>query len=272
MPLAGDQGAAIGFVAKDRGYFNFNTLKLGKRNMMQDIEKKLVPNSTVLSITTKSDFEDAVAKVARLVMNNKIVNIVTGAMEFGPRALCNTTSLFLPTNELVALNNTFNNRNEVMPCAPVIKEENGHLFFSKKELDRTLGSDYFMICTHDYTIPNVEQNMLSEKLTSIFIGNYGGVAHRKTNNPGVYTGRPQFVREGEFVWHVLDFIENKLNGPKALVNTSFNAHGRPIVFDTMDIIYNFNYQYDNAKRLEENVSTVGEVGKKLPYLIILDFK
>lgn len=33
---------------------------------------------------------------------------------------------------------------------------------------------------------------------------------------------------------------------KCLVNTSFNVHGRPIVFDVKDILQNFEYQREHA--------------------------
>lgn len=180
-------------------------------------------------------------------------------MEFGPRALCNTSSLFLPTAALVAQNNKNNNRNEVMPCAPVIKKENGHIFFDKKELDRTVGSDKFMICTHDYALPKMNSALIGDAVVKAFLEMYSGVSHSKTLHENVFTGRPQFVEESTLIWHILDNIENIHNGPKALVNTSFNAHGRPIAFDVMDILHNFNYQFNNA-------------GDNKPYLIILNNK
>ena len=52
-----------------------------------------------------------------------MVNIVTNRMEFGPRALLSTSTLFLPTKENAEKNNRMNGRNEVMPFAPVCLEK-----------------------------------------------------------------------------------------------------------------------------------------------------
>lgn len=242
MPLAGDQGAAIGMMIKEIGYdaFNFSTLAIGERRMY-NIDSIIGHRKNVFIYDIyeqRPNVFDIVQKVARKIADGHIVNIISGNMEFGPRALCNTSTICLPTTENVAANNTMNNRNEVMPCAPICTAENAEYLFDKSELGRVVGSDKFMICTHDYKIG--------------YSKTMGGIMHKKTREFDVYTGRPQIVEQNTFMWQVLKEVE-KLTGFKCLVNTSFNAHGRPIVFETMDIIHNFNYQCEHAPEGKEPI-------------------
>ena len=246
MPLAGDQGAAIGMYAKhcDR-QFEFGDLCWGKRsfyNAEKLIKQKQEKNPRINLIVCDQEtkLENAQRAIAQCIADNSIVNIVMGNMEFGPRALCHTSTLFLPTNENVHCNNVMNGRNEVMPCAPVCKRENSYELFDDA-IDSVVGSDKYMICTHTYTKSHSNH--------------YGGVMHKKPLEDS-YTGRPQVVDADEFIYGVLDWVE-QITDYKALVNTSFNVHGRPIAFDTMSILQNYEYQCEHA------------VDGKEPYLFII---
>lgn len=232
MPLAGDQGAAIGmYTAFSGNVFNFGNLCFGKRRLY-GIEKYKKDNIKVVSLKTPG----IVHSIAKDICDGNIVNIVRENMEFGPRALCSTSSLFLPTTENVARNNSMNKRNEVMPCAPVILSSNVQHMFNFKDFSRVIGSSKYMICTFDYTKPYTKQ--------------YGGVMHKKPLDD-IYTGRPQVIEPELFgigsnlTFNILAAVEGMCDA-KCLVNTSFNAHGRPIVFDTMDIIHNFNFQCEHS--------------------------
>lgn len=243
IPAAGDQGAAIGMFAKDnKMVFPFGDLCWGERRLY-NIEKlaKNNPRIKVYNITNEESEVNVINEIARYLADNKIVNLISGNMEFGPRALCHTSTLMLPSSDNTAKNNHMNKRNEVMPCAPVITEENAKELFSKEELARVIGSDDYMICTHVYKRDSSKY--------------YAGVMH---SIPGTrfYSGRPQIVHLGSFMHKLLNKVQ-KLTDMKCLVNTSFNVHGNPIVFDTMDIISNFKFQCEHA-----------EEGEK-PYLFIL---
>lgn len=245
MPLAGDQGAAIGMYSKFTGMqFPFETLAIGPRRLYN--AKKLLDDESkgmyYISIQDKMDLHDAAVAIANDIASGKLVNIVHKCMEFGPRALCNTSTVFLPTVWNVADNNHMNNRNEVMPCAPICTEENARILFDANELSRVVGSDHFMICTHPYVKPYSKQ--------------YGGVMHRMTLESR-YSGRPQIVRDGTFMHTVLELVEG-LTDAKCLVNTSFNVHGRPIAFDTTEIYQNFMYQREHAEAGKEPVLYVIE--------------
>lgn len=233
IPLAGDQGAAIGMYMKecDR-QFEFGDLCWGVRSLYNAeklIKQKNNSNLHFITIKSEVELEEAQKSIAELIANNNIVNIVTGNMEFGPRALCHTSTLFLPTAENAHYNNQMNGRNEVMPCAPVCKSENAYILF-RDALDNIVGSDEFMICTHTYTKPYSEH--------------YAGIMHKRPLE-FAYTGRPQVVYEDSFIYGVLDYVED-FTDYKAVVNTSFNVHGRPIAFDIISILQNFEYQYEHA--------------------------
>ena len=236
MPLAGDQGAAIGmYEAENKEHapqFKFDTLAWGKRRLYNfekyangdDVHYYKISNDDSTSFKILADC------IAARISDGALVNVVFGNMEFGPRALGNTSTIFLPTVDNVANNNKMNHRNEVMPCAPICTDGNAYRLFDREELDRVIGSDRFMICTHNYRKPYSKQ--------------YGGVMHNKTLDTE-FTGRPQIVRNGTFMYSVLKQVE-LMTDTACLVNTSFNVHGNPIVFDTKDIIDNFNFQKEHS--------------------------
>ena len=235
MPLAGDQGAAIGMYAaeEDTPQFPFRTLAIGTRRLYNINKFADNENIFVEQIPHIGDTESLrclVSEIADHIADGRIVNIVYGNMEFGPRALCNTSSVFLPNAELTAENNANNKRNEVMPCAPVCTPFAAANLFSKDELERVIGSLNFMICTLHYTKPH--SNM------------YDGVMHNETLSTK-YTGRPQIVNVDSFMHKLLSRVQN-ITDMKCLVNTSFNNHGNPIVFDTADIISNHKMQCERA--------------------------
>ena len=245
MPLAGDQGAAIGMYLRFTGeQFPFGTLSIGKRRLY-NIKKSLPKRAFYRKLYNQTSARATANDIAQLIADGHIVNLVMGDMEFGPRALCNTSSLMLPTAENVANNNHMNNRNEVMPCAPVCSVETVYELFDKEELQRVVGSDLFMICTHEYYKPYSQQ--------------YAGVMHKMPN--GQYaTGRPQVARQGTFMHYVLDYV-HAICDAKCLVNTSFNVHGRPIAFDTTEILQNFEYQCEHAHEGKEPFLFILEVSE-----------
>lgn len=242
MPLAGDQGAAIGMYEKlyicgtEDKPFEFGDLCWGKRRMY-NAEKLLSKLNNIGNVIVVNEMfstsNEFITTIAKHIADNRIVNIVRGNMEFGPRALCNTSTLMLPSTENVAINNKMNNRNEVMPCAPVCTYKGAAQLFDTDELERVVGSDRYMICTHDYKKP--------------YSKTYGGVMHNKTLELGVYTGRPQIVSQNNRFMVELLYKVEEICDAKCLVNTSFNAHGNPIVFDIMDIIRNFKYQCEHIE-------------------------
>lgn len=238
MPLAGDQGAAIGMYAHKKiiaTQFPFDTLAIGPRRLYNI--KKYADYENIFVKSIPHDYDKAyrrevAAEIAQFISQGKIVDLICGNMEFGPRALCNTSSLFLPSPKLTAENNANNLRNEVMPCAPVIKEDHIPEMFNISDYECVIGSTNFMICTLNYD--------------RWYSDIYGGVMHKETMKNS-YTGRPQVVQRESIIGTVLSLISKNTN-IKCLVNTSFNVHGNPIVFDTADILSNYKFQCEHAEK------------------------
>lgn len=225
IPLAGDQGAAIGMYQKFVGNFKFNDMCFGKRDIK-------IQNDVINNTFAFNNEDDAINKIVELLQSDRVVNIVRGDMEFGPRALCNTSSIMLPFNENVQLTNSLNNRNEVMPCAPFMCEKSVGEFFDEAQYKKVIGSDKFMIMTYDY------KDELSGEDSSI---NIDGVMHKYPVEEK-FSGRPQLVSEDSFAGKILKQADWPI-----LVNTSFNVHGHPIVYSNNDIIENYNFQLKQAK-------------------------
>lgn len=253
MPLAGDQGAPLGMFAREKGLESifFGDLCFGPRDFSQ--AKKLFSDKENVIYVDNYEYSDEVFRiVAKLIADGNIVNVVRRNMEFGPRALCSTSTLFLPTSDNLDLNNKINGRNEVMPCAPVVSKKNYADLFSDIDgrVTRLIGSAKYMICTLQYNTDNFGASK-----------QHLGVMHNDPYNPFVYTGRPQLVYADHWMYSILEDVET-LTGAKCIVNTSFNTHGNPIVFDMHSILQNFTYQKKNLEVIGSN---------KNVYLIIMDF-
>lgn len=223
IPLAGDQGAGIGIYEHRIGGFKFGDLCYGVRNL--DYADK-PEHARIMYTQNREEF----ARVTSfLLREGKIVNIVTGDMEFGPRALCNTSTLALPTKHNIDYINKMNKRNTVMPMAPVVLTEKANHLFSNKLKCRVIGSDQFMIITFDYTTNDLK-----------YLG-YSGVMHRYPDKE-VYSGRPQIIGRYSVspIMDILCRVESE-----CLVNTSFNTHGNPILFTLDQCIDDFKKQLVN---------------------------
>lgn len=244
-PIAGDQGLGIGLYEKYIGDFPFSGLKWGDRdiystfmskNDYNNVEGKpyytLNNDENVILVDNVSDY---IHVVSELLAEDCIVNVVKGGMEFGPRALCNTTTYALPTEENVQLINTLNKRNTVMPMAPVMTKGTGERIF-RTDINRVVGSDKYMIITYDYTDDFVKNNP-----------ECAGVMH-KYPLEYKFSGRPQFVEPLSTEAGILNSLEIKTS-KNILINTSFNVHGNPIVLSVEDALYNYNEQKKQAKTI-----------------------
>lgn len=239
VPLAGDQGASIGFYQKFVGQFNWETLCIGNRNMEQfESDQFKNDKSTLIIYDEQHLVETLYAKLSA----GQICNLITNKMEYGPRALGATSSLFLPTEMHAEFNNKLNSRNEVMPFAPMIAEEAMPKVF-EQDYRRVVGSDRFMITTYDYKMP------ISDDVR--------GVYHVYPYNVAAYSGRPEVIeysrnRPLHRVLTDLWFHNDQL----LLTNTSYNYHGEPIVFSAEDVFKTHKRQSDNWKAAHGQVPKV----------------
>ncbi len=206
MPLAGDQGAGLGVY---QHYFKNlcwpDHLFWGDRDF--DYEKlSMVPGIEVV------DQKDMFTKVSAELCWPGWVNVVRGKMEYGPRALCNTSTLALPDYEVSKMINEVNGRLDLMPFGLVVTEEQAkHLFVDINKVHKSLE---YMIMVREMCQPCAKQ----------FDAGYQYYPEINT-----YTCRPQITNDPLMVELLNNF------GP--LINTSFNVHGKPIVRGTEEVIY-----------------------------------
>jgi carbamoyltransferase len=223
MPLCGDQGAALGvYEAANPGKLEWpDHLLWGTREFkLEKLDKAYMINTFTV------DEHAAAGFIAKHLDVGFIVNVVRGDMEYGSRALCNTTTLAYPTKKNVEYINHVNARSTIMPMAPVMSAATADEIFNTDELRRVHKSLEYMVCTLTYK------------------DHYGvefkGAAHQIPGG-SKWSGRPQ-ITEDPFMLDILDSVAGGV-----LINTSFNMHGEPIVFDTDDIIASHEFQKKRDK-------------------------
>lgn len=200
MPLAGDQGAAIGVYQAYVGNLKWpGHIFWGHRDYYNLHSYK--------GIIISDSMDDAMTTIRSELSRIGFVNIVRNSMEFGPRALCNTTTLAIPNLKITNLINKVNNRTAEMPMAPVVTQEQANSIFN--DVDKVHKSLEYMILTRNYKDKNVALRM-------------SGASHYYPDEDA-FTGRPQIIND-RYICNLLEQF-----GP--LVNTSFNFHGKPIAFE-----------------------------------------
>lgn len=206
-------------------------------------------------------------KLAELLAAGKLVAVVTGAMEFGPRALGHRSILASASDPKI--NDWLNkklHRTEFMPFAPITRIEDAGL-----EYQNVVGAEKaseFMTITFDVT------------------------DHMRQSCPAVVhvdgTARPQLVspEKNRFLYDILTAY-HKLTGITSLVNTSFNIHEEPIIctptdalkgfFEAqLDYLYIEGYLVDLSRNTSASVKYLARKGsssspKEEAYKDILDF-
>jgi len=170
--------------------------------------------ATIKSYESKNKFieikqEDNIEKkIAKLLSENEVVSVFMGREEFGARALGNRSILANPANRNIIkeINEMIKNRDFWMPFALSIIEDraNDYVVNPKK-----IPSPY-MILSYDTT----------DKNKQIVAGIH----------PYDQTVRPQIV-SAEFNPNYYNLIKEfeRITGIGAVLNTSFNLHGFPIV-------------------------------------------
>lgn len=161
----------------------------------------------------------AKSKVARLILEGDIVGVIRGKAEFGARALGNRSILANPgiRDSVQKINEAIKNRDFWMPFALSILEERHKDYL---ENPKNLPSPFMAISL----------DARHDKYRDIEAGTH----------PYDKTVRPQFVsKEHTPAYHQLISEFCKLSGVPALLNTSFNLHGEPIVDTIADAVRTF---------------------------------
>lgn len=228
-PLAGDVvHAATGAVLLDPSLATRSTdLLLLKRDLAAAYRGDFPENVVHLD-----DPEAFLEIAARQIAEGQLVNIVKDWGELGPRALLANSTLCLPTEALKNRVNLLNGRDDYMPMAPVLRQESLRTLFVNPEVDRIVGSLHGMIVALTYR-DDVPRDR------------YAGVMHFM--NDGRVTGRPM-VATNAIDRELLRRVE-VLSGHQALINTSFNVHGKSTVQRLRHAYADFDYQCRNADAL-----------------------
>lgn len=159
-------------------------------------------------------------RIADILLEGKVVARLGGKMELGQRALGNRSILADPSKEYMVdrINHQIKYRDFWMPFAPVILKERvrDYLQFENSEIDRS------------YMMFGAETTELGEKKLTAAIHN------------GDKSARPQVLsrEQNGGYYDIIKAFEN-LTGIGALLNTSFNLHGEPIVCSPLDAISTF---------------------------------
>ena len=197
-PCCNDSGLSIGAAA---------FLEIQKGNKIQFHNPYLC--SAGLSETEYEVSDSEIKATAELLMQHKIAGICNGTAETGPRALGNRSLIALADSRELAqqISMEVKKREWYRPVAPIMLLENAKTAAEQKV------SSLARFMLQDFTV----KNEYREKMA--------GVVH--ANN----TARIQTVAdksENPFMFSLLSFLHEKY-GVTALINTSFNAQGEPIV-------------------------------------------
>lgn len=163
-------------------------------------------------------FDDIEKEVARLVAEGEIVARCKGRLEFGARALGNRSILADPSRRHTTriINDMIKHRDFWMPFTPsMLAERATDYIVNPKNIDAP-----YMIMAFDTT----------DRFEEIF-----AAVH-----PSDFTARPQYVsKEHNPEYHHLLSEFAKLTNRGALLNTSFNLHGYPIVYGPKEALWVF---------------------------------
>lgn len=224
VPSASDESTAIG--AAYWAHFqrnggvnidNIQDLYLGGAFDDNYIERVL--NRKEYNDFKKEKPKELEKKVAGILANSGIVARFDGRMEFGARALGNRSILAHPSKlEVISqINDQIKCRDFWMPFAPSILEEDKKSYFlNRKNIEAP-----YMIITFNSTKEG------KDKL-------------RAATHQYDHTLRPQIVfQKWNPRYYKLIKEFKSITGIGAILNTSFNLHGYPIVYTPEDALYVF---------------------------------
>ena len=182
--------------------------------------------------TVKTNVEKAV--IAKLLKEGDIVGIIRSKAEFGARALGNRSILANPSirESIQKINEAIKNRDFWMPFALSILEEKHQEYIENPKNIKS-------------PLMTISFNAKLDKYRQIEAGTH----------PYDKTVRPQFVsKDNAKAYHDLITEFFNITGVPALLNTSFNLHGEPIVNTVQDAIRTFelsglDHLYINDKYL-----------------------
>ncbi|MDE1817936.1 MAG: carbamoyl transferase [Thaumarchaeota archaeon] len=171
-------------------------------------------------------------QIVERILEGKIIATCLGRMEMGPRALCNRSIIADPRNRgnVEKINRKIKNRDFWMPFAPVVLYEyQDEILVNPKKIE----SPYMTIAfdTRD-----------GKERIPAAVHQYDG------------TARPCILKHemNPTIWEVIKGFYD-ITGIPALVNTSFNLHGEPLVNNIDDALYVFDNSGLDALWLDKHI-------------------
>ena len=216
-PSGGDESLAIGSIyayldeyKKQRDMEPLENAYLGPDINLQDIDEYTFKAKKEGFFISTSDN----SKVAKLLVEGKVIGRCFGRMEFGARSLGNRSIIADPRNRKIVniINEKVKNRDFWMPFAPSV-----------------------MVESVDDLIKN-SKNLISPYMTIAFESTQKGAEELIAgSHPSDATIRPQMVisEMNEEYHSIINHFES-LTGVGGILNTSFNLHGYPIVNSVSD--------------------------------------
>jgi len=215
------------------------------------------------------DDNELPSRIAGLIQQEKVVGLVQGRMEFGPRALGNRSIIADARSEKMQsiLNLKVKFRESFRPFAPSVLEEKAGEYF-----ELPVNSPYMLL------VAFVQEK---KRLTEASIENTEGIQKLKAKRsviPAVthvdHSARVQTVSENDnpLFYRIIKEFAAQTKCP-VVINTSFNIRGEPIVATAadayrcfmctdMDYLLVGNYLFEREKQphqedyKKENISTI----------------
>tara|TARA_Y100000590_G_scaffold465450_1_gene637811 strand:- start:2012 stop:2983 length:972 start_codon:yes stop_codon:yes gene_type:complete len=225
MPTSGDEslsmGAAIHCYYEKTKNKNFKKSYLENLYLGKDYSEIEEKNAVEKLIKNKKQFliykKNINQKAASLLNSGMVIGRCVNRSEWGARALGNRSILARPDNYVMVdkINNMVKKRDFWMPFAPSLLEN----YFYKFVADNKKSKPYFMTQAYE-TLKNSDTNKII------------AACHLRDK-----TIRPQIVnkKNNYMYWDLINKFRIMSKIP-ALLNTSFNLHGHPIVETPKDAI------------------------------------
>jgi carbamoyltransferase len=228
--LAENLSRENGITWNSKDMFPIQNLYLGPSPDPKEI-KEILRNLDSNVYEVKEDF--TAKEIALMLADGKIIARCTGRMEFGQRALGNRSILADPIDLRIKerINSAIKNRDFWMPFAPVIMDK---------------FANNYLINPKNIECPHMTIGFETTK--------EGYNAMIAACHPADKSARPQILHKSDNpeVYEILEEFQ-KLTGRGALLNTSFNLHGYPIVNTPTDAMHVFENSGLDGLLLENTV-------------------
>ncbi len=188
-------------------YLGFNIKNNQNLKSLKNPKYKITTNERII-----------LKKAAKLLLKNKIIAICKGRAEFGARALGNRSIICNPSDyeNVKKINKTIKNRDFWMPFAATVIDKYCLKYFKIKKLNAS-NYKYMTNCVDT-------KDKYHEKLKAAL-------------HPYDKTCRPQILTKEENIFYYKLINEfGKISKIYAVLNTSLNTHGNPIVNSADDAI------------------------------------